>query len=148
MSLSPSTSRYFMLTHYNADENNEYVSSSFETHDSVLEGSVRTINVWIQIVFLWGAGGGGGRQMALHYVGLSLNPLTWKIWWAPNNDSRWKMGFNSALKGLMSFLLDIFDGRVAGIMIAGNWKVKTWAYQTPQKSYQGFWKFPKWLKKY
>jgi len=26
--------------------------------------------------------------------------LTWKIWWAPNNASRWQMGFNSAFKGL------------------------------------------------
>ena len=25
--------------------------------------------------------------------------LTWRIWWAPNNDSRWKMGFKSAFKG-------------------------------------------------
>ena len=33
---------------------------------------------------------------------LNLNPLTWKIWAAPNNASRWQMGFNSAFKGLMS----------------------------------------------
>ena len=31
---------------------------------------------------------------------LTLNPLTCKIWWAPNNASRWQMGFNSAFKGL------------------------------------------------
>ena len=31
---------------------------------------------------------------------LTLNPLTWKIWWAPNNASRWQVGFNSAFKGL------------------------------------------------
>jgi hypothetical protein len=31
---------------------------------------------------------------------LTLNPLTWKIWWAPSNASRWQMGFNSAFKGL------------------------------------------------
>jgi len=31
---------------------------------------------------------------------LTLNPLTWKIEWAPNNASRWQMGFNSAFKGL------------------------------------------------
>jgi len=24
----------------------------------------------------------------------------WRIWWAPNNARKWKMGFNSALKGL------------------------------------------------
>ena len=34
------------------------------------------------------------------YNNLNLNPLTWKIWWAPNNASRWKMGFNSAFKWL------------------------------------------------
>jgi len=33
-------------------------------------------------------------------LNLTLNSLTWKIWWAPNNASRWQMGFNSAFKGL------------------------------------------------
>ena len=33
-------------------------------------------------------------------IQLTLNPLTWKIWWAPNNASRWQMGFNSVFKGL------------------------------------------------
>ena len=32
---------------------------------------------------------------------LTLNPLTWKIWWAPNNASKWQMGFNSAFIGLI-----------------------------------------------
>jgi hypothetical protein len=26
--------------------------------------------------------------------------LTWRIWWASNNSSRWQIGFNSAFKGL------------------------------------------------
>jgi hypothetical protein len=30
---------------------------------------------------------------------LTHNPLTWKIWWAPNNACRWQMGFNPAFKG-------------------------------------------------
>ena len=34
------------------------------------------------------------------YIRLTLNPLTWKIWWAPNNVSRWQIGFNLAFKGL------------------------------------------------
>jgi len=29
--------------------------------------------------------------------------LTWRIWWAPNNVSRWQMGLNSAFKWLMKF---------------------------------------------
>ena len=33
-------------------------------------------------------------------VTLTLNSLTWKIWWAPNNASSLQMGFNSAFKGL------------------------------------------------
>jgi len=28
---------------------------------------------------------------------VTLILLTWRIWWAPNNASRWQMGFNSAL---------------------------------------------------
>ena len=31
---------------------------------------------------------------------LTLILLAWKIWWAPNNASKWQMGFNSAFKGL------------------------------------------------
>jgi len=31
---------------------------------------------------------------------LTLNLLTWRIWWACNNASRWQMGFNSAFRGL------------------------------------------------
>ena len=32
---------------------------------------------------------------------LTLALLTWRIWWAPTNASKWQMGFNSAFKGLM-----------------------------------------------
>jgi hypothetical protein len=31
---------------------------------------------------------------------ITLILLTWRIWWAPNNASRWQMGLNSAFKGL------------------------------------------------
>jgi len=31
---------------------------------------------------------------------LTLNLLTWRIWWTPNNASWWQLGFNSAFKGL------------------------------------------------
>jgi len=33
---------------------------------------------------------------------LTLILLTWSIWRAPNNVSKWKMGFNSAFKGLLN----------------------------------------------
>jgi len=39
---------------------------------------------------------------------LALNLLTWKIWWAPNNASRWQMGFNLALKGLIVAYFPVF----------------------------------------
>jgi hypothetical protein len=32
---------------------------------------------------------------------LTLILLTWRIWWAPNNASKWQMGFNSTFKVLM-----------------------------------------------
>jgi len=37
---------------------------------------------------------------------LTLNPLTWKIWWAPNNTSRWQVGFNSASKRVNFYLTE------------------------------------------
>jgi hypothetical protein len=37
---------------------------------------------------------------------LTLSPLTWKIWWTPNNASRWQMGFNWTFKGLNLKILD------------------------------------------
>ena len=45
---------------------------------------------------------------------LTLILLTWRKWWAPNNASKWQMGFNSAFKGLIhdpfepSFFLSFF----------------------------------------
>jgi len=37
------------------------------------------------------------RNVWLH---LTLILLTWRIWWDPNNASKWQMGFNSTFKGL------------------------------------------------
>jgi len=34
---------------------------------------------------------------------LTLILLTWRIWWAPNNASRWRIGFNWTFKGLKWF---------------------------------------------
>jgi len=34
------------------------------------------------------------------FKGLTLILLMWRIWWAPDNASRWQMGFNLAFKGL------------------------------------------------
>jgi hypothetical protein len=43
---------------------------------------------------------------------LTLILLTWTIWRAPTNASKWRMGFNSAFKGLR--------------LIFKKWDVKTW----------------------
>jgi len=45
-----------------------------------------------------------------YFVILTLNLLTWKIWWAPNNASRWQMGFNSAFKELNKPLIHSIFG--------------------------------------
>ena len=42
------------------------------------------------------------QHTTVYLVPLTLNSLTWKIWWAPNNASKRQMGFNSAFKWLMS----------------------------------------------
>jgi hypothetical protein len=33
---------------------------------------------------------------------LTLILLTWTTWWAPTDTSKWRMGFNSAFKGLIT----------------------------------------------
>jgi len=43
-------------------------------------------------------------QVAL-IISLTLILLTWRIGWAPNNASRWQMGFNLAFKGLIFQLM-------------------------------------------
>jgi hypothetical protein len=45
--------------------------------------------------------GSNTRDTSLNLLTLTL--LTWRIWWAPNNVSKWQMGFNSAFKGLNKF---------------------------------------------
>ena len=36
----------------------------------------------------------------VNYLLLTLILLTWRIWWAPNNASRWQIGFKSVFKRL------------------------------------------------
>jgi hypothetical protein len=38
----------------------------------------------------------------MNILRLTLILLTWRIWWAPNNASKWQMRFNLAVKGLIS----------------------------------------------
>jgi hypothetical protein len=54
--------------------------------------------------------GSAGEEMRRFQSGLSLDtgevnltPILamWRIWWAPNNASKWHMGYNSAFEGLI-----------------------------------------------
>jgi hypothetical protein len=47
--------------------------------------------------------------------GLTLILLTWRIWWASNNTSRWQMGINSLFKGLKKWK-DVFQ--------CGTWRMQ------------------------
>ena len=41
------------------------------------------------------------RWFTNSWIHLTLILLTWRIWWASNNASRWQKGFNLAFKGLI-----------------------------------------------
>ena len=47
-------------------------------------------------------------HIVLQVASLNLILLTWRIWWAPNNASKWQMGFNLAFKGLNTLSMPMF----------------------------------------
>jgi hypothetical protein len=47
------------------------------------------------------------------WISLTLILLTWRIWWVPNNASKWQMGFNSAFKGLRWMLQWLREGNMS-----------------------------------
>ena len=54
---------------------------------------------------------------------LTLNLLTWWIWWAPNNASKWQMEFNLAFKGLfLDFSLTAIQLRDA--LGSRSWRIR------------------------
>jgi hypothetical protein len=61
-----------------------------------------------------------GHQTLSCWSLLTLILLTWKIWWVPNNASKWQMGFTSAFKGLSSSKIwGMNDGFVSTILYYG-----------------------------
>jgi len=48
-----------------------------------------------------------------HSLFLTLILLTWRIWWAPNNATKWQIGFNSAFKELT---------RIRPLLVTQNWR--------------------------
>ena len=55
-----------------------------------------------------------GWPLPLHFKYLTLILLTSRIWWAPNNASKWQMGFNSAFEGLNT--VRYMGSRIANMM--------------------------------
>ena len=63
---------------------------------------------------------------------LTLILLTWRIWWAPNNASKWQMGFNSAFKGLKILLdLTLSEGWDSSVGIATRYKLEGPGIESP-----------------
>jgi hypothetical protein len=71
---------------------------------------------------------------------LTLILLTWRIWWAPNNASRWQMEFNLAFKGLMNIFVGltsiVFDFLFSEEVImktltTSQWNKNYWKYTSP-----------------
>jgi len=67
--------------------------------------SVSNFHIWLLIlVSILSTVNSFSWSLLCRYLGktciLTLILLTWRIWWDPNNASRWQMGFNSAFKGL------------------------------------------------
>jgi len=55
-------------------------------------------------------------QLSENYESLTLILLMWRIGWAPNNASKWQMGFNTAFKGL----------RVKNEGCSQDWYILSW----------------------
>ena len=76
---------------------------------SVLVSAARRF--WNHFIIEYGAAICRPKRCAASYVRerswpwLTLILLTWTIWRAPTNASKWRMGFNSAFKGLRQYVL-------------------------------------------
>jgi hypothetical protein len=54
---------------------------------------------------------------------VTLTMLTWRIWRAPTNASKWQMGFNSAFKGLKMTLHCNKDIKTSEVQLAEQLQV-------------------------
>jgi hypothetical protein len=66
-------------------------------------------NLWTVTSLIKHTWGNMGQNVEANiWPHLTLILLTWRIWWAPNNASKWQMGFNSTFKGVkaMKFSTD------------------------------------------
>ena len=59
---------------------------------------------------------------------LTLILLTCRIWWAPNNASKWQMGFNSEFKGLIQSLYAVMFTDEAKIGNEYTYRKRRWKF--------------------
>jgi hypothetical protein len=66
-------------------------------HSNSVKGSPSVCNLGLSLP--WSERKVYLNPQKLHKCDLTLILLTWRIWWAPNNASKWQIWFNSAFKG-------------------------------------------------
>ena len=64
----------------------------------------------------------GCKKKNVLLITLTLILLTWTIWRSPTNASKWRMGFNSAFKGLIMKSMAFF------LNILALWAIIAWLY--------------------
>jgi len=73
---------------------------------------------------------------------LTLFLLTWRIWWAPNNASRWQMGFNWVFKELTD-LWTVTSGIWLPMVLSNSQKYafpkRKWNWRTGGTGIQWYW---------
>jgi hypothetical protein len=71
-------------------------------YGTVRYGTVMVRCTCIGIISLVGSIVSSIILLLVNFFCLTLILLTWRIWWDPNNASKWQMGFNSAFKRLIN----------------------------------------------
>jgi len=94
--------KFLQFTHWNSSTSYNDVLGSFRPGFDIVQSVSRTLTGTCatgHTTFYTKAKNSSSPNQSRHSM-LTLTPLTWRIWWAPNNASKWQMGFNLAFKGL------------------------------------------------
>jgi len=73
-------------------------------HNDILKRQLTTTHLYLLVILSARKRFFTSFESCIVKFGLTLIPLMWRIWWAPNNARKWQMGFNSAFKGLKQSL--------------------------------------------
>jgi len=79
---------YLLLLLYSNLRYGGYIKTA---NNNAIQSELQSVFL-VRLLSLW--------RNCMQSVLLTLIPLTWRIWWAPNNASKWQMGFNLVFKGL------------------------------------------------